>query len=167
MNIFQKIGRWLTGVVESLNQLFDKAQGAIEKVFNALTTEAQEITIEASKIIDVINSNLDLAPEALVEIIEIQFPQFSKDKIKELLAQASDEVDKVENLSKLPLEELLQKLQEYLKERPNNNSWAKASSGLAKLLALLIAKERGVVLVWAIIETVMTWVYENKVKPQR
>lgn len=164
MNIFKKLGNWLTGVVDSLNNFFNKAQNAIEKVFNALSKEAQQVTIEASRIIDIINKNVDETPEVVVQLIEASFPGISKEKIKKLLATAADEVNNTNTLANLPLETLINKLQDYLKTRPSDEAWAKASSGLAKILALLLAKERGVALVWAIVEMVMTWVYENKVK---
>lgn len=151
-NLFKKIGEIFVSL----------AKGA-EKVWEKTEPEIQDAMLKASGIVDTINKYIDETPDFIFEILKNKFPEFSEEKIKEII----DEVHKDLNLAKdgvtTDLNQTIQNIADYIKQH-TGSKWAKISEEIANGIALFLAPAGTA---WNKIGTIMWWVYQTFIKKDK
>lgn len=151
------LGKLLAKIGAFFSGLFDAA----DKAWNKLEPEVQEAMEKGSKILEIINDNVDKAPEFVIDAIE-RTTGVTKDKLSNGLKQVSDGLNIAKDIEDDSLETTVKNLQVYL-ESLQGGVWAGISSFSAKLLAFAFAPKGTK---WATLEMLGEFVYQKIVKKQ-
>lgn len=122
---------------QSIGHFFENLFNAAEHAWNKLEPEAKEALQQASAFVSVINNNVSEAPDFVKEILLQRF-NIGEDKIHTSLTKAATELNLVAGIADPDLLTVIQRLQEYLKNK-KGSFWAQASNSLANLLAVIFA----------------------------
>ena len=131
--LFEKIG----DAFEWLVHIFDAAEKAWDKVDAPL----QKALITATSVVNIIRTNLDVAPEVVMSLINKSFPDLSEEELK----KAINEVNKVLNISSsiedANLATLISNLQKYLKTVTDSKLIDGVLSSVAQLMTVALSHE--------------------------
>ena len=147
--LLDKIGAWFS-------HLFSGAEKTWKKYEPAL----QNSMIHASSVIELINNNVDSVPQAILEKIQLKFPDIDFDKLKLGLHAIATEFNLLTGVIDPEPVVTLQAIQAYLKSK-DGKAWAWASDAFANLIAIFLAPADTKV---TAIVSLMWWCYQKFVK---
>lgn len=148
-------------LLQKIGQFFGKIFKHTENVWGTLGDDIKNSFLQGSKIIEIINNNLDEDGGYIYDLIMDYFPNLDKDKLRDGLLKIADALDLgIEFSESTGTTELLEKIAAYLKSK-EKDVWAAISSLAAKLVAKSLA---GDLISWATVELLMEFVYHNFIK---
>lgn len=150
------IGRLLSKIGGFFKGIFDAA----ERAYNKLQPEVKKAMVQASGVLDILNKNVDKAPDFVIELIQKVYPELTREKMLEGLNKVSEGLNVVDAIEAETLEETIKNLQKHL-EGLQGQTWAGVSSLAAKLLAVVFSPEG---IKWATVETLMEFIYHRFIK---
>lgn len=148
-NFFKKVGL-----------IFSSLTKGAEKVWDNTEPEIQKALQKASEIVAVINKYKKETPDFIFTMIQAKIPDFSKEKIEELMAEVNKDLSLVQDGVTPDLMTTIQNVADYLNSR-SDSKWAKASQDVAEFIAIFLAPSGTV---WNKIGTIMWYVYQRYVK---
>lgn len=157
--MFKFLGRFFKKIGEIFASL---AKGA-EKVWDKTEPEIQQALLKGSGIVDVINKYINETPEFIFEILKQKFPDFSEEKIQEILGEVYKNLNLAKDGIVPDLNQTIQNIADYIKQH-TGSKWAKISEEIANGIALFLAPSGTA---WNKIGTIMWWVYQTFIKKDK
>jgi hypothetical protein len=151
---------FLNKLLSKIGHFFTDLFNGAEKAWEKLSPEVQNAMLQASGIVDIINTNLDKVPEDLLNIINDKFPSLPVDRLKTALHTVAQDLKMAEGVNDADILTLLQHIQQYLKAREGSR-WANASDAIAKIIAIVVAPSSTR---FEAIASLMVWVYQTFIK---
>lgn len=152
-NFFKKIGLFF-------RSLFNSA----ERTWKKVSPEVRDALTQGSSIVDIINRNMQTAPEFVIELIQKAHPSLDRLSILAALRAVADALNIAEDIvEKDELPEVLQAIQKHLEKVKSDRSalWAGLSSLAAQVIALAFAPKGTK---WATFVTLIEFVYQRFIK---
>lgn len=150
--LFKAIGSIFTG-------LFNSAK----KTWKKLSPEVQNAMLQASSIVETINTNIDGTPAFIIEILRKKFPGLTVEKLHEYTGKVAAALKLGQELNDPDLETLIVHLQAYLGSL-KGKVWAAMSHTIASLFAIVAAPPETK---FAIISSLMEYVYQHLIKKEK
>jgi hypothetical protein len=146
---FEKIGVWHPKIIDGIEDLYNKLHD-VEKV---------EVT-KASSWIAILNDNVGKTPEDIFKLIQVKFPDVTREYVTEKLNKLNAQILKVDASIPESFEDALTKLQDYL-GKFQGNTWISMTRATVSVLADVLLNGQSPV---QTIETVLEMVYQTFVK---
>ena len=135
--------------------LFDWFASAWKK----LSTTEKDAAVKASGIIAIINANLTATPDIVFQLIQIKFPDITKEKLTSYLSTITSTIKDVDGVVNADFATTLSNLQSYL-GKYSGNQWVTITQGVVGLLAGLLAPSTPIQKITLVLE----YVYQNFIK---
>jgi DNA-binding TFAR19-related protein (PDSD5 family) len=148
--LIQKLGNFIEGIFN-----------AAERAWNKVQPEVQKAIVGGSTIVNIINDNVKLAPDALIRLIQLALPNLNRAELENALNKMAEALNVTNAIEALTLEETLQNLAKYLEQKKSGTNWAGVSSLAAKILATVFAPAGTK---WDVFESLMLFAYQTFVK---
>lgn len=146
-----KIGAWFKG-------LFNAA----EKAWDKISPELQSAFLKGSGIVAEINAYAGRTPDEIYEALSAKYPDLTKEKIAEALAQVANVLNVGIDVAASPdIYDVMTAIQAQLDKSQEGKVWAKKSSLIAKVIAHFFAPEGTKS---SIFELLMEFVFQKFVK---
>lgn len=132
------ISKLLSKIGDVFSHLFDGAK----RTWNNLEPKVQEAMVTASKYVDIINTNIQEAPDFVIDLLKKQFPNLPIEKITEIALTVSKDLHIAVDENSPDLVVLITNLQKHLSEvKPadGGKTWAKISHTAYLAIAVLLA----------------------------
>lgn len=147
---FDKLGVWHPHIEDALKDIYGKLHD----------TEKTAVK-DASGWIAIINTYIKDSPEDVFKLIQLKFPNVTKEGVTDTLNKLNTEILKVDANTPDDFETALTKLQEYL-GKYQGNTWVAITRSVVSVLTDIFLKGASPI---QTIETVMEYVYQIFVKP--
>lgn len=146
-----------------IGDFFTSLFGGAKKTWKKLSPEVQAALLNGSGIIEIINTNVDEAPDFVIELIQKAFPNLDIEKLKDGLHQAALGLTVAESINNADLQTTIENLQAYLKGL-QGTTWAKISQALALGIAAALAPPTTK---FAAISSLIEFVYHSFIKKSK
>ena len=150
-------------LLAKIGQFFSGLFNGATKTWNKLEPQVKNAILHGSAIVEVINTNLDKAPDFVFDLIQKKFPDIDKEKLHTGLHQISGALGIAEDISSPDVLTLIQNLQIYLSGL-KGKVWANISGTIAKALAAALAPPDTK---FAAISALMEFVYHSFIKKEK
>ena len=142
-----KIFQWIIGLFS-----------AMKKAYNKLSVLERKLSLKASGIIAIINTNLNASPDTIIVLIQQKFPEVSTEMMSAFLTEAGEIANIFPSNTTLSLYEKITTLQKYLSE--TGNTWVYRSQSLVKALITVMLPSTPLEKVTIVLE----YIYQKLVK---
>lgn len=127
MGLFKIIGAFFANLFTSMKKLYSK-----------LTETEQRMSVVASTFFAIVNANMDKTPEALIRLIQLKFPDFTREQLTAYVNTLTNKMRLVDSFAAKTLEENLKLLQNHLSKFTGNGWKAETLNGVNILISLLL-----------------------------
>mgnify|MGYP003496313068 CR=1 FL=1 len=142
-----KIFQWIIGLFS-----------AMKKAYNKLSVLERKLSLKASGIIAIINTNLNASPDTIIVLIQQKFPEVSTEMMSAFLTEAGEIANIFHSNTTLKKKKKITTLQKYLSE--TGNTWVYRSQSLVKALITVMLPSTPLEKVTIVLE----YIYQKLVK---
>lgn len=157
--MFKFLGKFF----KKIGQIFVNLAKAAEKVWGKTEPAIQDALLKGSGFVAEFNKYKNETPDFIFEILQQKFPEFSKEKIEQILLEVNKDLRLVQDGVAPDLNATIQNLANYLKAN-SGSKWAKASGDAAEFIAILLAPAGTP---FNKISAIMWWVYQTFIKKDK
>lgn len=151
---------FLDKLIKSIGHFFDGIFSSIKHAWNQFETHEQDAVIQASTILDLVRTNIDAAPDALFGIIQLKFPNITKEELHDVISNTAAQLQIADKIVNEDLGVTLKNLQTYLGTL-SDNGFITTIKSIVSIMATLFAPSLTAI---QKVELVLEWVYLKLVK---
>jgi hypothetical protein len=140
--------------------VFTDLFNSVEKAWHKLDPAVQDALIKGSGVISIINSNLQATPDVVFDLIQKKYPDVTKEKLTEALANVTDKLNVAQGVASPDLLTTIQNLQTYFSGF-QGKFWEGTASTASQLLSIALAPDETP---FGKIALFMEYVYRKKIK---
>jgi len=162
----EKQKKFFGRLLAAIGSIFAPAFRGAEKAYNALPEDQKQALKDGSGIIDFINTRLEGIPADIKTALQTEFPYQDIAKIEQTARDVAEAFNLIREGEEFSLEELIEKLQQYLKAQKTKGGkfWAIASHSIAAIFAVLFGPADAKV---SVVASLLEYVYHAFIKKDK
>lgn len=151
---------FLTKFFKSVGSFFKGLFNASQKTWDNLSPEIKLAMEQGSKLVAVINENIDASPAFVFELMQLKYPEFTKEKLHEILQKGTEGLNVIGGVNNPEILTTIMNLQSYLGSL-KGKAWANMSQTIGKGIAAFLAPKETK---FAVISSLFEFLYQTYIK---